>query len=114
MFCVRSSLKGREQVWGAGAQEALAGPTEPWLRQWDAPRARGRWLILARGVGPHTVAVTACSSDSPGLGGGVPASLQAVSSLPPAQLLNTWRAGGAGEAGGPGAGIPVAGASGGD
>lgn len=72
MICVRSSFKGREQVWGAGAQEALAGPAEPWLRQRDALQARGRRLILARGVGPHTVAVTACSSDSPGLGGNGP------------------------------------------
>lgn len=65
-----------------GAREALAGPAEPWLRQQDAPRACGHRLVLARGMGVHTVTMS---------GGAVlPAqSHLPVSSLCPAQLLNT-------------------------
>ena len=46
VFCVRASFKGRGQVGGACVQEASASPASP-----SRGRARGRWLLLARGVG---------------------------------------------------------------
>lgn len=58
LFCVSSPFEGREQVRGVGAREALAGPAEPRLRQQDAPRACGHRLVLARGVGAHTVTMS--------------------------------------------------------
>lgn len=98
VFCVSSSFEGREQVRGVGAREALAGPAEPWLRQQDAPRACGHRLVLACGVGAHTVTMS---------GGGAPSS-ESPSCVQPlsSSASEHTGAGGAGEAGGPGAGIP--------
>lgn len=99
LFCFVSAphLRGESRFgeWAPGRPWQVL--LEPRLRQRDAPWACGHRLVLARGVGAHTVTMS---------GGASAQSHLPVSSLCPAQLLNTNGAGGAGEAGGPGAGIP--------